>query len=378
MTRAIYVTLLLVLTPVYGVAAVWRVEKDGSGDFLQIQEAIEAAASGDTVAIGPGLWMKFSVFQASGTFEAIGFVQQEELTLRGAGVDETTLAYAFGPGTTDHPMGIVTSLDSSIRLERMTLSDLRSGVQANGPEVYVEGCRFVRNYMGVDSRSPLGTKVMGSEFQGGDTGIVVFQSLGAKNVEIVDSSFDGCIVGIDLQSDPPGRVENCSFRGTRVGVQVSFGGSASVVGCTFAGTGNVGLVLTQSSSCELRDSVFEASTTGNNLEVATWSSLEGSGNILKGGIPTIEAFSGALISFSGNDIRNSGGTSVSLLGNAPSPPEIDLTNNYWGTTEPAQIAEWIHDANDDPQVTGVVLFEPFAEQSVPTAKSSIGRLKSRY
>jgi len=97
-----------------------------------------------------------------------------------------------------------------------------------------------------------------------------------------------------------------------------------------------------------------------------------------GGIPTIEAFSGALISFSGNDIRNSGGTSVGLLGNAPNPPEIDLTNNYWGTTDPAQIAEWIHDANDDPQVTGVVLFEPFAEQSVPTAKSSIGRLKSRY
>jgi len=50
--------------------------------------------------------------------------------------------------------------------------------------------------MGVDSRSPLGTKVMGSKFQGGDTGIVVFQSLGAKNVEIVDSSFEcGARVG---------------------------------------------------------------------------------------------------------------------------------------------------------------------------------------
>ena len=36
------------------VAATITVEKDGSGHFTQIQPALDAAASGDTVLIGPG------------------------------------------------------------------------------------------------------------------------------------------------------------------------------------------------------------------------------------------------------------------------------------------------------------------------------------
>lgn len=35
-------------------AATWRVEKDGSGDFMIIQQAVEAAADGDTIRIGAG------------------------------------------------------------------------------------------------------------------------------------------------------------------------------------------------------------------------------------------------------------------------------------------------------------------------------------
>ena len=35
-------------------ARTWRVEKDGSGDFTVIQDAVDAAAAGDTIRIGPG------------------------------------------------------------------------------------------------------------------------------------------------------------------------------------------------------------------------------------------------------------------------------------------------------------------------------------
>jgi hypothetical protein len=37
-------------------AATLRVEADGSGDFTAIQPALDAAASGDTVLVGPGTW----------------------------------------------------------------------------------------------------------------------------------------------------------------------------------------------------------------------------------------------------------------------------------------------------------------------------------
>ena len=48
-----------------------------------------------------------------------------------------------------------------------------------------------------------------------------------------------------------------------------------------------------------------------------------------------------------------------LAGPQRPPVEVDLTNNFWGTTDPAQIAEWILDGNDDPLHEGVVIYEPF-------------------
>jgi parallel beta-helix repeat protein len=42
---------------------------------------------------------------------------------------------------------------------------------------------------------------------------------------------------------------------------------------------------------------------------------------------------------------------------------IDATNNWWGTTEVADIAEKIHDINDDPTL-GTVLYEPFLTEPV--------------
>jgi len=202
-TRAIAAALLLFLTQGSASATMWRVEKDGSGHFLQIQDAVEAAASGDTIAIGPGLWMKFQEFQApGGTFESIAYPQQESITFRGSGVDTTTLAYAFGPAGPDHPNGIVGGATTSMHVEALSILDLRHGVEANGPSLTVKNVKFQRNVRGIASWSWMGTLVDACEFVDGSSGIVVFRGLGAKNVEIVNSSFSGDIKGVDLQSDP--------------------------------------------------------------------------------------------------------------------------------------------------------------------------------
>ena len=37
-------------------ARTWRVARDGSGDFMIVAEAVEAAASGDTISIAPGVY----------------------------------------------------------------------------------------------------------------------------------------------------------------------------------------------------------------------------------------------------------------------------------------------------------------------------------
>jgi len=51
--RYLFLFILLSLGSVAHASA-WRVELDGSGHFTSIQEAVDAAAIGDTVQIGPG------------------------------------------------------------------------------------------------------------------------------------------------------------------------------------------------------------------------------------------------------------------------------------------------------------------------------------
>jgi len=43
-------------------SATWHVEKDGSGDFEVIQDAVDAAAPGDVIMVGPGRYEEFQVW----------------------------------------------------------------------------------------------------------------------------------------------------------------------------------------------------------------------------------------------------------------------------------------------------------------------------
>ena len=58
----------------------------------------------------------------------------------------------------------------------------------------------------------------------------------------------------------------------------------------------------------------------------------------------------------------------------------DLTNNYWGTTDSAQIQQWIFDINDDPSVQATVLYDPSASDALPVedGKKSLGGLKAMF
>jgi hypothetical protein len=59
---------------------------------------------------------------------------------------------------------------------------------------------------------------------------------------------------------------------------------------------------------------------------------------------------------------------------------FDMTNNWWGTTDPDSIQAWIRDRNDFPEYPFFyqVDFEPFLEGPVPVKKSSLGGFKSLF
>jgi hypothetical protein len=57
---------------------------------------------------------------------------------------------------------------------------------------------------------------------------------------------------------------------------------------------------------------------------------------------------------------------------------FDLGDNYWGTTDPAQIAMWIKDRHDDPDINGEVIYEPFYGQPIATEPASFSQLKALF
>jgi hypothetical protein len=56
MRRAMLITVLACLHAAGARAVCWTVEQDGSGDFTTIQAAIDAAAAGDSIMVGDGVW----------------------------------------------------------------------------------------------------------------------------------------------------------------------------------------------------------------------------------------------------------------------------------------------------------------------------------
>ena len=89
-----FISLILVVAAQSGLAATITVEKDGSGDFTQVQPALDAAASGDTVLIGPGEFTELIPSYIPGyawDVDVCAYVRVPNLTIIGAGAGQTIL-----------------------------------------------------------------------------------------------------------------------------------------------------------------------------------------------------------------------------------------------------------------------------------------------
>jgi hypothetical protein len=263
-------------------AATWTVEKDGSGDFTVIQDAVNAAASGDSIRIGPGRYEEVHTFQLpGGLVEAHARIEQSELTIVGAGADVTIIGPPTGPGSEPDPKGLMAGPQTRLHVVSLTVENRGNGVEANGPFVSLEGCVLRANEHGLDTLAWEGTEVRDCDFIGStDVGIIVFQGLGATNVLIEDCQFLAGVGGVDLQSDG-GLVTGCTFDGTTVGLQLSFGAEAVINDCAFRNNLNVGMGLVGASTGTVTNSTFESSAI--NMIVANGSHLSGTGNTLSGG-----------------------------------------------------------------------------------------------
>lgn len=148
---------LLVLAMLLGVcaeAATLTVRKDGTGDYAVIQQALDVAAAGDTILIGPGEYLEHTSVRFPAwlhDIESYANVTVDDLTIIGAGSDQTFIGPVTYSGNyvTESPKGVTYLEGSDIRIADLCLRNTHSGVYMKG-RLFMDRCVLYDNYINVN------------------------------------------------------------------------------------------------------------------------------------------------------------------------------------------------------------------------------------
>ena len=133
----------------YATGRTWCVEKDGSGDFTTIQPALDAAAPGDTVLIGPGRFIETHEVVTQGwTEDVYAEVSKDSISIIGAGAGVTLIGPEERSKQIDpQPKGIYGPSASDVNgciIENLTVENIRDAIYWNGG-VEVAHCSILGN-----------------------------------------------------------------------------------------------------------------------------------------------------------------------------------------------------------------------------------------
>jgi len=380
---AVFFTALMSMAPIMAQPSTWYVEQDGSGDFTEIQRALDAAAAGDTIMIGPGRFDTFHPFTAPAwTEEVIVGVTKDDLTFIGSGKDVTIIGtpQPYGDyGENPKSFCSIGSFDGMI--QDLTIENVEEGIYWWEGNLVVKNCVIRGNsnaYIGIGSWfDSLAVFECDFELNGGALGITTHPPSG--NISVRNCSFSGYGTGIGANGTSGLNVENCLFEDMGVGVQYDNGTTGTLSDCQFFDMSVIGVSLTYNSVVEIQAVHFSGSLL-RGMRI-------GSGSILTGSRVVIEQISETSISLGSQVYVNlteshifpsALGRAVWVAGFPYEHINQDFQGNYWGTTDPESIAAMIWDSNDDPSLHTTVLFEPFADGQVSTEEKSFGSIKAMF
>jgi len=369
-------------------ARTWSVERDGTGDYTVIQDAVDAAASGDTILIGPGRFDEGRLVTTPGWTDYVRvLVEQEELILIGSGEHNTII----GPEAPyDYSQGNNKGIEAGPWWgnQRLVVRDI--GFENMGfairthptPEVLVANCRFSGNYNSVFFAEGGVSRIQNCYFEkmplGGEQ-LLFYES----DVVVVSD----CIFQLDkapflvqeavkFQATNDGLVEDCTFHNGKYGLGLVVQSSVQVNRCSFFGQEMVGLYADGGSSFNMQDGRFEDQT------IAFYFWNMGEALIERTVITDVRE-----AAFRFNEGGGNFTVRESVLARGPQYTvaqyfpcytgeeefaHIDMRNNDWGTTDPDSIEAWISTCSF------IVDYEPFVGQETPVEDSSLGSFKSMF
>ncbi len=365
--------------------ATLTVRKDGTGDYMVIQQALDVAADGDTVLIGPGEYTESTMVRLPGwayDIESFAHLRSDDVTLIGAGDDVTVIgptSYQGSAGTYS-PKGVTYDVGrKSIHISDLSVRNCYEGVYALGT-IFIDGCYLRDNALGLTwGFGGPGGWVRDSIFE---VSAPIFEPMAfdigtgglGSNTELARCRFSHAAI---IRSAQGVVIRNCELTGLNL-----YSGTTTYIYDSRSTGGGIGITqsLGGGTYCEI-----------TNCELAGTSAALVVGGTAPGGRFVVE-----------NTRLEGGSRGVFVSGDGAGPCVIhncdfvkgsgpivkcdvssvavthDLRNNYWGTTNEADIQAWIIDHSDHPNYGATVLYSPFAGQSVPAEATSWGDLKSLF
>ena len=362
----------------------WQVGQDGMGDFSVIQDAVDAAASGDTIRIGPGRYDDGETITTPGWTEFVRVVvRQEELTIIGAGNGSTII----GP---DDPWSLSDGDNRGIEYgtwwgnERLSISGIQFENMAfaingaPGSELIVGDCSFNGNNYSVFSYQG-STKIYSSTFEFMPRDGAMVHSHSDSSLLVQDCRFRLDDVhqwnqkAMHVQNCLNASIENCSFIDGAFGMQLLGVPVAEVENCSLTGQSDRAIVC-MGGNFSISDCIME------NLEYGVFVSSPHS-NISMHGTSMFDVAQASFLfdtigEVTVNDCILAKGATCTvwqfLCAKDDELPHLDFTNNDWGTSCADSIAAWISVCDY------VVDYVPFQGQSVPAESASFGDVKAMY
>ena len=364
-------------------AETMRVSKDGSGGFSVIQDAVDAAAAGDTILIGAGRYTEFRdspLGCCPGEFTYVD-VSIENLTILGAHRDSVII----GPDVSTGQETIIGMRMGSSR--GLVVQDLTMQQGSHGMRVMdsarIENVRFRDCWIGSFTFPDDGAVFENCLFEEcGNDGI--FGGSGSRNITVRGCEFVDNEGAINFTWSENPRVERCVFSGsgTTHVVASGVGVKLRLTNCVMEGASNYSVAVLGGAEIVMLDNYID--TTGG---AALWcngtSGFEARNNRFVGGWFATLRISGQRIpiTITDNEFEKGTGFVVKMDGYPENLGEwkLSLQNNYWNTAEIDSVRAWVWDGHDDPEEHGYVKLAPILTlPPLPVEKTTSGGVKSWF
>ncbi len=375
-------TAILLIIPMLATGTTWTVSKDGSCQFVEIQDAINLAATGDTISIGPGRYDEFRPY-TYGMEEWNIIVNSDGKALVLIGSGDATI---IGPEIVDNleysnTIGIHCSNAGNTQIiNNIIVENVHTGIMQLGDESIICGITAQECWNGIHTSSYASCSIMDCVLRRcSHLGILL--TLIESNSEVIGCSFLENQWGIDIDYFSSDVIlRDCTFvDNTSVGIQYATNSTGVIENCQVNGS-NTGISVGVSAVVEINNST--------SIPMAYWgitvfnsSRIYGTGNIIhgEGTYPAIQCCLSSMDITESHIIRDQG-YAVKLYCNYPQGYSLplDLSANYWGTSDADSIATWIWDGNDDLSMPVTVQYLPFYGNQVSNENTSFGDIKAMF